>query len=72
MSGFITFSTTDSPEEVADFYKEELAALGWKEGGNPMVMPELITLEFSKEARKLSITITTSEGKTTVLITETK
>src|SRR6185295_18215256 len=58
-SGFgrmMTFKTSDTPADVAAFYKRELPAQGWKAGdGN--AMGELQMLSFSKGSRKLSITI---------------
>jgi hypothetical protein len=68
----LTFKTPDAPADVAAFYKRELTARGWK-AGDENAMGELQMLSFSKETRKLSITITKEEqGGSTVLINEEK
>ncbi len=66
-----TFITVDEPAAVAEYYKKELPGQGWQAGaGNSLGDTE--TLEFTKEGRKLAITITKNEQGTNVILMETK
>jgi hypothetical protein len=66
----ITFKTPDTPADMAAFYKKELAKQGWK-AGEANAMGDLQTLAFSKDDRKLSVTITKEDsGGSNVLISE--
>ena len=66
----ITFKTSDTPTDLAAFYKKELTAQGWK-AGEENAMGDLQTLAFSKGSRKLSVTITKEDsGGSNVLINE--
>jgi hypothetical protein len=66
----ITFKTPDAPADVAAFYKQRMPKQGWK-AGEESGFGDLQTLNYSKEGRKLSITITKEEqGGSTVLINE--
>jgi hypothetical protein len=66
----ITFKTPDAPADVAAFYKKQLPQQGWK-AGEANVMGDLQTLAFSKDGRKLSVTITKEDaGGSNVLISE--
>ncbi len=67
-----TFKSPDAPADVAAFYKKQMPAQGWK-AGEASAMGDLQTINFSKDSRKLSITITKEEqGGSSVLITEEK
>jgi hypothetical protein len=57
---------------VAAFYKKQMPAQGWKVG-EVSALGDLQMITFSKDNRKLSITITKEErGGSSVLITEEK
>jgi hypothetical protein len=72
-SGFgrmLTFNTPDAPADVAAFYQQELVAQGWT-SGDQNAMGDTQLLSFTKEQRKLSITVTREDsGGSTVLISE--
>jgi hypothetical protein len=66
----ITFKTTDAPADVAAFYKQQMPKQGWQ-AGEASELGELQTLNYSKDGRKLSITITKEEqGGSAVIINE--
>ena len=69
--GLISFSSTQSVEELADYYKTELAAAGWTLD-NDFTVPGVSTLQFSKDGSQATIIITEdqSTGNTLVAITE--
>ncbi|MEM8532330.1 MAG: hypothetical protein AAGF95_15910 [Chloroflexota bacterium] len=55
-SGFITFMSPDAPTDIATYYRDEMASQGWQ-SGEETAFGDFITLEFTKEERNLSITI---------------
>jgi hypothetical protein len=66
----ITFKTPDAPADVADFYKQRMPKQGWQ-AGEESGFGDVQTLSYTKEGRKLSITITKeAQGGSTVLINE--
>jgi hypothetical protein len=66
----ITFKTPDTTANVAQFYKQRMPKQGWQ-AGEESGFGELQTLNYSKDGRKISITITKEEqGGSTVLINE--
>jgi hypothetical protein len=67
----ITFKTPEAPVDVAAFYKQRMSKQGW-EAGDESGFGDLQTLNYTKEGRKLSITITKeAQGGSTVMISET-
>ena len=67
----LTFKTKDEVGKVADYYKQQLPDKGW-ELTKDDTMGELVSLEFTKDKRTLSIMITKGDDGTTVLINEKK
>ena len=67
-----TYKTAGKPADVATFYKEELAAAGWKPEGEPTEMGDVVMLNFAKDDQKLSVMITASDGATQVILTVSK
>jgi hypothetical protein len=61
--------STDSPASVADFFRAQLPANGWK-AGDDIKAGEMYTLKFTKEARTLDIIINQDAGGTSILISE--
>ena len=55
-SGLITFVSPDAPTDIATYYRDEMSTQGW-ESGEETAFGDFITLEFTKEERTLSITI---------------
>ena len=71
MTGITTFSSTQTPEELSQFYKTEMVAAGWTMG-EEFNVTGLITLTFTKDGKTATVTITAdpSTGKTQVVIFE--
>jgi outer membrane lipoprotein-sorting protein len=68
MGTMITFSTTDSVETVASFYRDALAAQGWTLGSEEQM--GMVLQSWSKGGRNLSLMISSDgSGNTSVLIT---
>ena len=67
-----TYKTAGKPADVATFYKDELAAAGWKPEGEPTEMGEVVILNFAKDDLKLNVMITASEGATQVILNVSK
>jgi hypothetical protein len=70
MLGFITFMSPSTPEEVAEFYKVEMANNGWSEVSADE-MAGMFVLEYTKDGRTASLMISedSETDKTSVLIT---
>ena len=69
MEAMATFTSPDDPATVADFYRTELATLGW----NPETdesMGGIIMQTWTKEGRQLTLTISPMEEGCSVLIGE--
>lgn len=66
-----SFKVKDVAKVVADFYKKELAALGYKVGEENS-FGEMMTISFAKADSDVSLMITRDGETTTVLVTETK
>jgi len=67
-----TYKTERKPADVATFYKDELAAAGWKPEGEPTEMGEVVILNFAKDDLKLNVMISASEGATQVMLNVSK
>ncbi len=66
----LTFNTPDAPVDVAAFYQQALVAQGWTVNEQNS-MGDTQLLSFTKEQRKISITVTREDsGGSTVLISE--
>lgn len=55
--GKLEFTSPSSPKSVAGFFRSELKAAGWKEAQSPIDKPTMIRLDFSKAAKKVSMTV---------------
>ncbi|MBK8836729.1 MAG: hypothetical protein IPO29_18505 [Anaerolineae bacterium] len=66
-----TFKVKDATKVVADFYKKELAALGYK-SGDENSFGDMMTVSFSKADSDVSLMITREGDTTNVIVTETK
>lgn len=64
VSGFVTYATTKSVDEVTAFYEAQMPARGWTKGEG--LIPGMI--DFAKDGRTAQVMIQTEEGKTTVTI----
>jgi hypothetical protein len=63
-----TYTTASSIADVVAFYQAQLPPLGWVAGTASTDTPGFATLEFTRGDEKVTVTITESDGKTTVLI----
>lgn len=68
----ITFTSPDAPKAVADYYRKELAAKGWKITSDSD-LGMLVMMSIQKDTRKFSIMITpgNNDKGTSVVITKT-
>ena len=69
MEGFLTFSTTDDGQTVAEFYRTELPAHGWMNETDDD-LGQTISQEWSKDGRALSLIISEGDEETSVVISE--
>ena len=69
MEGFITLTTSDDVQLVAEFYRTELPIQGWTSERDD-VQGEAVSQEWSKDGRTLSLIISGGDGETSVVITE--
>jgi hypothetical protein len=67
----VSLKTDDKAKQVEAFYKEKLAADGWKIGST-MNMPNMTMLQCTKDTRTLVIGITSDSGATMIQITVTE
>ena len=66
----LTYKSPEAPADVAAFYKKAMESQGWA-AGDASEMGDLQSLSFSKDGRKLTITVTKEgPGGSTVLINE--
>ena len=68
----LSYKTAGKPADVATFYKDELAAAGWKADGEPTEMGDVVILNFIKDAQRLNAMISASDGATQVVVNVTK
>ena len=66
-----SFKANVTTTEVQDFYNEQLTTLGWSQPFSIPVEAEGVILTFQKDNSTLLITITSSEGSVTVILTLT-
>ena len=55
--GKLEFTSPSTPKSVAEFYRGELKARGWKEARSPIDKPTMVRLDFNKGAQKISFTV---------------
>jgi len=53
----VSYSTSAGLDEVAEFYQEELAALGWEMEGDLYKVMDTIIMEYSKDVKSLNVNI---------------
>jgi hypothetical protein len=69
---FITYRTTSSPADAAEFYENEMPNQGWTAGGDNMVSEDSAFLDFQKDSTTANVIIGTDENGTNVVITITQ
>lgn len=64
-----TYKTASKVADVAAFYKDKLAAVGWKSEGEPTEMADTVILNFTRDAKTLNVMITGGDDGTQVILT---
>ena len=64
----VTYKTAGKLADVVAFYKESLAAAGWAAEGEPTETGNVAMLNFTKDGKKLSVTVSTSDNTTQVML----
>jgi hypothetical protein len=68
----VIYKTESTPAQVVDFYKQQMAAAGWKLEGEQTVTEGFATLTFTLDSKKAQVSITSQEGQTNVIVNVTK
>jgi hypothetical protein len=69
MGGLITFTSPDTPAQLADYYKTQMPGYGWTEASADN-LGAMTMLEFTKEGKTASIMLQPDDsGATSALIT---
>ena len=68
-SGVYTFQTSDSPQQVLDFYKDKLKADGFMVSNENSVANHMDSLQLAKGDQAVSFVVTYQGDKTTVVVT---
>jgi hypothetical protein len=70
-SGMLALITSDSQEDVAKFYREQLTAQGWTDTSNPANSTgDVIMLMFAKDTKMITLMIAPLDEKTQIMIYE--
>lgn len=67
MAGMITFTTSDDVTTVADFYREEMPAQGWKKDSDEN-LGEMVNQTWKKDERTLTLMVSPDDGGSGVVI----
>jgi hypothetical protein len=66
----LTFNSPDAPKTVADYFRKELIAKGWKIT-NDSAMDVVVMISIQKDTRKFQVMITPGDkGGSSVIITK--
>ena len=64
----VTYKTAGKVADVVAFYKESLAVAGSAAEGKPTETGNLAMLNFTKDGKQLSVTVSTSDNTTQVML----
>ena len=64
-----SFTTAQSMKDMAKFYADAMPAAGYTAAEGGMDTPEMVLQQYSKDGKQVSVMISTSDGKTSVIIT---
>jgi hypothetical protein len=67
-AGAFSLKSSDTPANVADFFRTELPTQGWK-AGDETTSGDTITMQFSKDARSVEIVIAKDASGSTIVVT---
>ena len=70
LGAMLMYKTAATLDEVAEFYRTEMATAGWKPEGEPTKMEQFVQMNFSKDSRTAQVMITSSDDGTQVVVTE--
>ena len=68
----IMYKTASKMADVAEFYKQQMPAKGWKLEGEPEITDEFATTEFTQGDQTAQVMLSVDEGKTQVVINVTQ
>jgi hypothetical protein len=68
-SGVYTFNTSDSSQQVLDFYKTKLKADGFTVANETNASNEMDSLQLTKDDREVNIVVTQQDAKVNVVVT---
>jgi hypothetical protein len=68
MGGLVTYESNSSFDDVLSFYQEQMPADGWNDSGDSFISPGSAMLGYTKDGRTVTIAITDSEDKISVMI----
>ena len=66
--GLLTYETSTSLADAADFYQKQIPSLGWTLQGKPNITSSKVFLDYRQNAEEMSIVISAGSGTTDVSI----
>ena len=70
--GVLSYDTSSSIAEVADFYEQNIPGLGWQAQGEPAITDAIAILTYKRDDKLLMIVIKPGDAGTEVRITVSK
>ena len=64
--GLTSYTTASAPEEVVEFYQQELPALGWAQTADPTVSDTDTFVNFTRGEEQLSVIVGSDDTPTSV------
>ena len=66
--GMVTYESSSSFDDVQAFYEEQMPAEGWSETGDSFITSGTAMLNYAKDGRTATVTLTDTDGAVSVLI----
>jgi hypothetical protein len=66
--GMLSYQSSSSLDEVTDFYQEQMQAQGWSDTGDSFITTGTAMLNYVKDDRKATVTLTGEDGTVSVII----
>jgi hypothetical protein len=66
--GVLTYDSATSVQDAAAFYQQKLPDEGWQAAGEPSITDESALLAFERDSQSLTVSISSENGITTILI----
>ncbi|MBI3362635.1 MAG: hypothetical protein HY023_16155 [Chloroflexi bacterium] len=64
----VSYQTSMAFDDVVKFYKDQMPAQGWQAGEAPQAVKGFAVLNYVKDKRTATVTVSGAEGKTAVII----